>query len=138
MADTIQQEEYEESAEESTKIQKDCEACGDLFEPVGYEGILNAYCGTCEKALPEGTEGFDENGVPYVWSSLTEEWVPMGVLCNVCGDTTNDDERITAENWEYCEGLQTQFCGACREERKEPPCDEPTCDADVCYEKRCG
>ena len=117
-------------------IQKECEECGDIFEPVGYEGILNAYCGTCEKALPDGTEGFDDKGVPYVWSSVLLEWVPMGVVCDLCGDATNDDERITSENWEFCEGLQKQFCGTCREGRDEPPCDSPECDADVCYTKR--
>jgi hypothetical protein len=118
------------------KIQKDCEECGDIFEPVGYEGILNAYCGTCEKALPDGTEGCDEHGVPHVWSSSNEEWIPLGVICDECGETTNNDERITTENWEFCIGLQKQFCGKCREAREEPPCDEPTCDADVCYDKR--
>ena len=120
----------------SEKIQKDCEECGNLFEPAGYEGILNAYCGTCEKALPDGTEGCDEHGVPHVWSSAAEEWIPLGVICDECGDTTNNDERITTENWEFCIGLQKQFCGKCREAREEPPCDEPTCDADVCYDKR--
>jgi len=118
------------------KIQKECVECGDIFEPVGYAGILNSYCGTCEKALPDGTEGFDENGVPYVWSSDSGEWLPMGVVCDICGDTTNEDERITSENWEFCEGLQKQFCGVCREEREEPPCNSPECDADVCYNKR--
>jgi len=167
------------------KIQKDCEECGDLFEPVGYEGILNAtvsvsvatwcsvssrnevatetetelqleterHCGTCEKALPDGTEGCDEHGVPHVWSSATEEWIPdvsvsvatstatdaaqpVGVLCDECGETTTDYERITEENWEFCAGLQKQFCGTCRELREEPPCDDPECDADVCYDKR--
>jgi len=149
-------------------IQKDCEECGDLFEPVGYEGILNAtvsvsvatWCavssrnevatetetelqleterhrGTCEKALPDGTEGCDEHGVPHVWSSATEEWIPIGLVCDECGESTNDDERITTENWEYCAGLQKQYCGKCRELREEPPCDEPMCDADVCYNKR--
>lgn len=118
------------------KIQKACEECGDLFEPVGLEGILNMYCGTCECALPDGFVGVDEHGVPHVWSSVNEEWTVMGVQCDVCGESTNDDERITSENWEFCEGLQKQFCGLCREEREEPPCEDPTCDADVCYEKR--
>jgi hypothetical protein len=139
------------------KIQKDCEECGDLFEPAGYEGILNAFCGTCEKALPDGTEGCDEHGVNHVWSSHREEWIPdvsdsvassadaatdtetdrpIGVVCDECGETTTDYERITEENWEFCAGLQKQFCGACREARQEPPCDDPECDADVCYDKR--
>jgi hypothetical protein len=118
------------------KIQKSCEECGDIFEPAGYEGICNAYCGMCENALPNGVEGYDEHGVPHMWSSAVGEWIPMVVICDKCGETTNDDERITAENWEFCVGLQQQFCGACREAREEPPCDEAMCDADVCYNKR--
>jgi len=120
----------------ANKIQKPCEECGDIFEPAGYEGIRNAYCGACEQALPDGFEGFDEWGVPYVWSSTNEAWIAMGVVCDKCGEATNDDDRITSENWEFCEGLQTQFCGECREAREEPPCDNPECEADVCYNKR--
>ena len=117
-------------------LRKPCYECGEIFEPMGLEGVLNAYCGACEKDLPDGVGGYDEHGIPHVWSSANEQWIPIRVFCDKCGDFTNDDERITAENWEYCAGLQRQFCGSCREAREEPPCDDPTCEADVCYDKR--
>jgi len=95
-------------------------------KPAGSEGILNA-------TVSVETEK-DEKGVPYVRPSASSE--QTGVVCDICGDTTDDDDRITSENWEFCEGLQKQFCGACRKEREEPPCDDAGCHADVCYEKR--
>jgi hypothetical protein len=110
-----------------------CETCDIRFEK---RGIVNAFCEKCERELPDGTEAFDGNGAPYEWSTTETKWVPLSVVCSFCGDATEDDERITSENWEFCEGLQKQFCGACREEREEPPCDGPECDADVCYTKR--
>lgn len=53
--------------------------------------------------------------------------------CDICGESTSDTERITSENWEYCSGLQKQFCGECRENREEDACDDSECEADVCY-----
>jgi hypothetical protein len=58
------------------------------------------------------------------------------IVCNVCGDETGDPDRITEENWEFCTGLEKQFCGKCREKREEPPCKDPECEADVCYDAR--
>ena len=45
------------------------------------------------------------------------------VVCDICGEETADADRITDENWEYCTGLEKQFCGECRE-------------ADMCYNAR--
>jgi len=120
----------------ASKVHKACDTCGDMFEPLGLEGIKNAYCGTCEKDLEDGFEGVDEHGVPHYWRKEAGEWKAMAVRCDICGDLTEDDERITSENWEFCEGLQKQFCGACRERRQEPPCEIETCEADVCYDLR--
>ena len=58
------------------------------------------------------------------------------ITCDICGEETADAERITDENWEYCTGLEKQFCGECRVDREEPPCDDPECEADVCYDAR--
>lgn len=58
------------------------------------------------------------------------------ITCDVCGEETADADRITDENWEYCTGLEKQFCGECRENREEAPCDDPECEADVCYDAR--
>ena len=57
------------------------------------------------------------------------------VTCDICKDSTNDCKRITGENWEYCSGLELQFCGKCRELRTQPPCEDTECQADVCYNK---
>ena len=54
----------------------------------------------------------------------------------MCGVFTSDVDRVITENWEFCEGLQKQFCGECRENREEEPCDNPDCEADVCYYTR--
>ena len=58
------------------------------------------------------------------------------IICDICGEETADADRITDENWEYCTGLEKQFCGECRENREESPCDDPECEADVCYNAR--
>lgn len=55
------------------------------------------------------------------------------IVCDICGDETSDAERITDENWEFCSGLEKQFCGKCRDKREDPPCDDSECEADVCY-----
>ena len=55
------------------------------------------------------------------------------VTCDICGDDTGDVVRLSEENWEFCSGLDKQFCGKCREKREEPPCDDSDCDADICY-----
>jgi len=55
------------------------------------------------------------------------------IVCDICGDETADAERITNENWEFCAGLEKQFCGKCRVKRTDPPCDDSDCDADICY-----
>ena len=55
------------------KIYKDCESCGDLFEPVGEKGCPNAYCGDCENALPWGTKGIDENGHTLYWVKYSDD-----------------------------------------------------------------
>lgn len=55
------------------------------------------------------------------------------IVCDICGDETADAERITDENWEFCSGLEKQFCGKCRDKREDPPCDDSECEADVCY-----
>lgn len=55
------------------------------------------------------------------------------VTCDICGDETTDAERITDENWEFCSGLDKQFCGTCSKERDDTPCDDSDCEADICY-----
>ncbi len=55
------------------------------------------------------------------------------VTCDVCGEVTADNERLTNENWEFCSGLAKQFCGTCREGRVLPACDDVQCQADRCY-----
>ena len=50
-----------------------------MFEPLGLEGIKNAYCGACERELPDGFEGADDRGVPHYWRKATEEWVVKSV-----------------------------------------------------------
>lgn len=54
----------------------------------------------------------------------------------MCGTTTDDEEVLSDSNWEYCEGLEKQFCSECRENREEPPCDKEDCEADVCFNHR--
>jgi hypothetical protein len=61
---------------------------------------------------------------------------PEEITCDICGVSTSDMDRVTTENWEYCVGLDKQYCGECRENRNETPCDDPECEADICYDAR--
>jgi hypothetical protein len=64
------------------RIYKDCECCGDLFEPVGHEGIKNAYCGTCESELDHGTVGY-QDGQKLFWDTVKGEWVAENDLTEI-------------------------------------------------------
>ena len=89
-------------------------------------------CEDCNHKYPESYDCGDSEQ----WRCRKCELKTREAICDVCGDATIDPMRVTDENWEYCFGLQKQFCGVCRENREEEPCDNPDCEADVCYNAR--
>ena len=78
------------------------------------------------------TKKLNAKWLPQFFSTMADDDM---VTCDICKDSTNDCKRITGENWEYCSGLELQFCGKCRELRTQPPCEDTECQADVCYNK---
>ena len=67
------------------------------------------------------------------WDTESRETEDCHEICDRCGKMTTYDDQVCDENWETCNGLQEFYCGDCREAREEPPCDDPECEADVCY-----
>lgn len=93
--------------EHPERIYKDCCCCGDLFEPVGYEGIKNAYCGTCESELSHGEDGW-QDGIHWFWDTVKGEWVIAAELteieedegfedCYECGYTHHHEDKCPNE-----------------------------------------
>ena len=80
------------------RIYKDCECCGDLFEPIGYEGIKNAYCGTCESELDHGDSGYQDE-TEWFWDSVKGEWVTANEL-TVLPEEEEEDEKKEEEEEE--------------------------------------
>lgn len=55
--------------------------------------------------------------------------------CDVCGSTTSDVAN-SGSKWDFCEGLQMQFCDSCRHNRGDALCDKEGCQADACSAHR--
>ena len=121
--DQEQEQEYDhekcERCEES-KIQDVVLYCSQCLENI---------CEDCNNKYPESYDCGDSSQ----WYCRKCEMEMRVTKCNVCGDETGDAVQVTDENWEYCTGLDKQFCGKCREKREEPPCDDSECEADICY-----
>jgi len=112
-----------------------CERCETAKIQDVVVHCLHCQENVCEDCNDEYPESYD--------CGDSEQWVCRKCMmdmrvtrCDVCGEDTGDAVRVTDENWEYCTGLEKQFCGECRETREEPPCDDPECEADVCYDAR--
>ena len=119
----------------SETIQKECDRCGDIFEPIGYEGCRNQYCGRCERDLPDGHIASDEYGNPLQWSAANESWTSYepSTKCDLCN--THDPEPVeVTESWEFRSGIPISVCSECREAIRshESPYIYSTCD--ICSE----
>ena len=112
----------------------------DVCEESKIQDVV-IYCSKCQENVCEDCN----NKYPESYDcGDSEQWycrecmmdMQYETKCDICGEETADADRITDENWEYCTGLEKQFCGECRENREYPPCADPECEADVCYNAR--
>jgi len=78
------------------RIYKDCCCCGDIFEPLRYDGIKNAYCGSCESELPHGEDGW-QDGIRWFWDSVKGEWVIEAELTEIEEEEEEDEKEEKKE-----------------------------------------